>query len=84
MKPRRTVESTGVLTLPGGNEDNDLWYESARTEHGGHVFDTVWEISLEERAAIADGANVRLSVYGTQHPPVAMGITTVQLGRGPK
>lgn len=83
MKPRRTVESTGVLRLPGGNEDHDLWYQSCVTPLGTHVFETVWEPTDEERAAIAGGANVELNVWGAQHPPVAVRTTLVQLGRGP-
>jgi hypothetical protein len=83
VKPRRTVDSTGVLSLPGGTEDNDLWYESARTPLGAHVFITVWEPDAEERAAIAAGGNVELRVYGIEHPPVSTCVTGVKLGRGP-
>jgi hypothetical protein len=82
MKPRRTVSSTGVLALPGGNEDSDLWYESCQSSSGAHIFETVWVPTVEERQAIADGANVALLVWGRQHPPVSMAVTHVELGRG--
>lgn len=82
MKPRRTIASTGVLRLAGGNEDNDLWYESHEDVSLGHFFETVWEPTDEERQAIAGGANVQLLVWGSGHPPVAMAVTGVRLGRG--
>lgn len=82
MRPRRTVRSSGVLALPGGNEDNDLWYEDAQTDLGVHVFVTTWEPDADERAAIAAGGNVELQVYGTGHPPVSVHVTDVTLGRG--
>jgi hypothetical protein len=82
MKPRRTVRSTGVLRLEGGNEDNDLWFESTATDDGQHVFETVWEPTEEERAVISSGqGNVYLLVWGDGHPPVAMGVTGIPLGK---
>lgn len=82
MKPRRTPSMNGVLRLAGGNEDNDLWYRSTEDTQGAHVFSTTWEPTPEERAAIADGANVELLVWGTGHPPVAMAVTDEPLGKG--
>lgn len=81
MKPRRTHGSTGVLALPGGTENNDLWYEAAVDDGEHPVIQTVWEPTAEERAAIAAGENVYLLVWGSSHPPVAMGVTDEPLGR---
>jgi hypothetical protein len=81
MRPRRTHESTGVLHLPGGNEDNDLWFTSAQYA-GTHVFLTVWEFTPEERRRIMDGENLELMVLGEGHPPVQLSLTTVELGKG--
>ena len=81
MKPRRTVESTNVLTLPGGNEDSDLWFAHCEAEDGSHVFRSVWELTEEDRKAIAGGANIFLEVWGGGHPPVTLGVTDIQLGR---
>lgn len=81
MKPRRTAESDGVLVLPGGNEDNDLWYQHGSTVSGVHAFLTVWEFTDEERQEIADGKNLRLAVLGHNHPPVILELTDVKLGR---
>lgn len=36
---------------------------------------SVWEPTDEERAAIAAGASVALTVWGTAHPPVGLGVT---------
>lgn len=81
MRPRRTVYSDGVLQLPGGNEDHDLWYQHGATLDGIHVFLTVWEFSPEEREQIAQGQNIQMSLFGNGHPPVALELTDVKLGR---
>lgn len=81
MKPRRTVESTTVYRLPGGTEDNDLWVNVTSDTAGTPVLASVWVPTDDERAAIAAGENVELLVWGTQHPPVHVRTTDVELGR---
>lgn len=81
MKPRRTPHSNQVFRLPGGNEDNDLWLERTRSDEGP-CLRSVWQLTDDERAAIADGANVSLVVWGTGHPPVSLAVTDEELGRG--
>jgi hypothetical protein len=94
MRPRRTHDSNGVLRLSGGTEDNDLWIEATR---GGTdefmeddpaidtpVLRSVWEPDAVERKAIANGANVRLTVLGSTHPPVSMAVVDTPLGRPSK
>jgi hypothetical protein len=83
VKPRRTHESQNVLRLPGGNEDNDLWFAVKEAEGGQPVICSTWEPSDEERAAIAAGENVELIVWGGSHPPVSIRTTDVQLGKPP-
>ena len=83
MKPRRTVRSNHVLRLPGGTEDNDLWCEVIQMSTGPIVSST-WELTDEDRQAIAAGANVELLVWGGAHPPVAIRTTDVTLGAAPK
>jgi hypothetical protein len=83
MKPRRTYFSERVLGLPGGNEDNDLWVDLTADEDDNPVIRSVWEPTLEEREKIAAGQNVYLLVWGTMHPPVAIGVTQVPLGKRP-
>jgi hypothetical protein len=81
MKPRRTHLTTHPLTLPGGNEDNDLWVYVEEDENSYPVICSVWVPTDEEREKIANGENVRLMVWGTRHPPVAMRTTDEPLGR---
>lgn len=83
MKPRRTHESNKVFVLPGGNEDNDLWVTLAADEDENTVICSTWEPTNEERAAIADGANIELVIWGSGQPPVAMRTSTVALGKAP-
>lgn len=83
MKPRRTVTSTNVYRLVGGTEDNDLWVTTYAPDEGGPCIGSTWELSDEERAAIAAGANVELLVFGTAQPPVAVRISRYLLGKAP-
>lgn len=78
MKPHRTAYSNKRFSLPGGTEANDLWVQVA-VEDGQPVLISVWEPTPEERRAIADGANLELTVWGTGTPPVALRTTTVAL-----
>lgn len=65
--------STGVYTLPGGNEDNDLWVEQGIDEETGTPIHTsVWDLDDDERATIAAGGTLELIVWGQGHPAVAM------------
>lgn len=82
MKPRRTPSSNQVFRLEGGTEDNDLWVRHA-LEAGVPTINSVWELTDEERAAIAAGANIELTVWGTGTPPVALRTTDEPLGKGP-
>jgi hypothetical protein len=85
MKPRRTHSSNAVLKLPGGTEDNDLWIEATHNSEdpAEPVLVSVWELAPEERELIAAGANIELAVHGSAHPPVAMGVTDIPLGKPP-
>ncbi|HEY3018639.1 MAG TPA: hypothetical protein VGJ32_00515 [Solirubrobacteraceae bacterium] len=85
MKPRRTVVSNTVFALQGATEDSDLWarvYAPGEVEDGEVVVGSVWELTDDERAAIADGANVELLVWGGQ-PPVALRLSNYRLGKPP-
>lgn len=79
LKPRRTHRSTGVFRLPGGTEDNDLWYERGPA---GEVRST-WVPTDEQRDAIAAGANIELAVFARITPAVSMALTDVPLGKPP-
>lgn len=77
MNPAQIPNATRVLGAPEG------WDPKRDGECGAlHVKDnrvndvrfmqSEWEPTPEERAAIAAGANVRLTVWGITHPPVAL------------
>lgn len=83
MKPRRTVTSTMVFTLPGGTEDNDLWVTQYGPDEGGPCLGSTWVPSAEEREAIANGANLELIVWGGGTPPVALRLSKYALGKAP-
>lgn len=80
MKPRRTHMSNFVYRLAGGTEDNDLW---SHIDQDAGTVSSVWELDEHERAAIAAGANIQLTVWGGQ-PPVALQTVTTPLGKAPE
>lgn len=82
MKPRRTIHSDMVLSLPGGTEDNDLWAQRDQYVDGSPLIRSCWVPTDDERRAIAAGANIELIVWGIRHPPVAMDVVDHPL-RGP-
>jgi hypothetical protein len=77
MKPIRTAKTNTVFKLIGGTEDNDLCVFMG-TEDGDPIVQSVWEPTDEERSALAAGANIELTVWGTGTPPVALRTTDVQ------
>jgi hypothetical protein len=81
VRARRTHNSTRVFKLPGGNEDNDLWVYDLEDNHGHNIIASVWEPTKKERAAIAEGENIRLLVWGSGIPPFAMDTTDEPLGK---
>lgn len=78
MNPRRTARTNAVFELPGGTAENDLPVERVVTD-GEVVLRSVWELTPEERQAIAGGANLELYVWARRPPPVALATTTVAL-----
>lgn len=83
LRPRRTHFSNKVYSLEGGTEDNDLWVTIDADEHGQPVICSTFEINDAQRAAIAEGANVELIVWGAQQPPVMVRVTANPLGKKP-
>lgn len=81
MRSRRTVNTDHVFRLPDGTEDNDLFVYRVEDDSGHSIIASVWVPTDKEREAIANGENIRLLVWGTGHPPVAMDLTDEQLGR---
>lgn len=84
LRPRRFHSANKVFSLPGGTEDNDLWVRLHKIDDEiiGEclAMTSVFEITDEDRALIAGGANVALTLLGTQ-PPVMVRLTDESLGR---
>lgn len=77
MKPIETSLTTTSIGPPPGKKDEigslpGRWEE---TEHG-QFFYAVYELSDEDRKAIANGYNIRLGVgWIGGFPPVSLGVT---------
>lgn len=73
MKPvsPREGAADGVLTGPPGIGDLPFM----RLQAGGFL--TEWDLTFNERRAIAEGARVLLYVLGSGHPPVALEVEGV-------
>jgi hypothetical protein len=77
MKPAHTAEVNAMFKLEGGDESNNLPLQKAITLDGEAVLVSRWELSSDERQAVQNGALVRLVVWGTETPPVALGVEGV-------
>jgi hypothetical protein len=74
MLPIQTPDTNLTLTLPGGDESNNLPVEVARDEAQRPVFLSEWGMTPEERQAIADGGFIRIALWGDAHPPISVGV----------
>lgn len=85
LMPRRFRSANKVWRLEGGNEDNDLWalnHEVNDTVVGQvPAVTSIFVPTAEQRAAIAAGENIALTVLGTQ-PPVMLRLTDEPIGKG--
>jgi hypothetical protein len=77
MKPVRTERSNFTYRGPSP-EVGDL---PCRRE-GGVVYST-WELSSDERIAIAEGANIELGIFHEPIPPVSLAIDQTPVDLGP-
>lgn len=66
MRPIRTSETNRLYVGPPGIGDLPLL--EGIGPGGGPAFRSTWDLEPEERAAIAAGANVALTVLGAQVP----------------
>jgi hypothetical protein len=82
VKPALTAEVNAIYKLEGGDESNDLPMQKAVTLDGEAVLVSRWELTDEEREAIHNGALVRLVVWGTALPPVALAVEGIELDAG--
>ena len=86
MKPRRFHGANKVFSLPGGNEDNDLWVRQMtvldETIGEQPCIVSVYVPTDAERQRIADGANVEVTIVGIEQPPIIVATTFLPLGKG--
>lgn len=89
MRTRRFPAADKVFSLPGGNEDNDLWVQRcvddnpASPSRGAAILSSLWVPDDEERIRLGQSANVELLVWGGSMPPVCLSVSDVQPGRTP-
>lgn len=67
MIPVDPGEEYGTLRVYGEGQAEYVPLRG-RVYPGGHVFLTKWQMSLDERAAILDGANLYLHILTFGHP----------------
>lgn len=75
MRNAKTINTTTTHTLPGGTEENNLYAYNRFDDDGNKIIASVWVPDDEEREAIAQGANIRLNVWGRRTPPVLVDLT---------
>lgn len=78
MRAIQHPSNNRVLGAPKGWDQDELPCNAIalteRTYNGVDMVVTYWRPSPEERAAIANGYDVCLTVVGTNMPPVAIGV----------
>lgn len=81
LMPRRFHSANVVWRLEGGNEDNDLWAMNHEIDDTPAVT-SVFVPTPSQRADIADGHNIALTVLGKQ-PPIMVRLTDEPIGKAP-
>ena len=77
MKPVIHPSTNDVLAAPPGasvDEFQHLPITRVRFSNGAPAVWSYWQPSEQERALIAAGAPVRLSIIGMTHPPLHLGV----------
>jgi hypothetical protein len=75
MNVQRTATTNKTFKLPGGTEENDLPV-TVGEEDGHPTISSFWLPTDEERAKLAAGAYVELTVWGQGTPPVALRVSS--------
>lgn len=93
MRARKTPSSNRVYRLAGGTEDNDLHVRTGAALdavpsddpcHGMPYVASVWQPDDAERAALATGSNLELTIIGNGVPPLMLLVTDEQpVGEAP-
>lgn len=93
MRARKTPSSNGVYHLDGGTEENDLHVRTGDALgavptddpcYGMPYVASVWVPDDAERAALATGSNLELTIVGSGVPPLMLLVTDEQpVGEAP-
>ncbi len=86
MKPIQTERSNTTFVGADGSDVLPLpaRVENFPTERGvSRMISSTWALDAEERIAIAEGANIELTVYAWTIPPVGLAIDTTPIDLGP-
>lgn len=81
MHPTQHPSNNAVLRPPEGASNEEcrpLAITRVQYEGGMPGVFSYWQPSEAEKAAIAAGALVRFSAWGTTHPPVHIGVDGVE------
>lgn len=76
MLPVTPKDSNFTYTAPEGQEDSVCDLRVRRSEQGmlGRSTTSLWKPSEEELACLLAGAGVALTIYGSGHPVVSVGV----------
>lgn len=80
MNPVKMADTNLLLGAPVDWDENKngecvaLPVKAHRDEHQNPIFQSAWEPSEEEKAIIAAGGRIILTVWGQMHPPVGLHI----------
>lgn len=74
LTPMKTPHSNSVLKGPPGTDVGDLDCELGPDDDGYMVTASAWDLTSEQRAKLAAGGHIRLSVWQHPIPPLAMAL----------
>ena len=77
MKPVKTPGCTSVLKGEGC-QDLPVRMELGADPLGAPVMRSWWAPTAAERRALADGAAVCIDVFSAAHPPIVVGVESVE------
>ena len=80
MKPVRTPWTNALYKLEGGSDENDLPLEKNHDADEHEILLSTWELTNEERKAVADGKRIEVIIWGEEHPPIALRVEEVEDG----
>lgn len=78
MIPGHINGANARLGAPNGmNDCIGLFVRVDQHQSGAALLSSVWHPTPDELAAIVAGAPILLTIYGSNHPPVQLGVSEV-------